>query len=578
MEIVHVYQKKRREFGRQCVFSDRKAKDVVDIQPQEEEKKNYMFKNPCEVAVQCAKEFSEHEVNTETKEYTDTGMNHKEGGWPKDVDHNEVEQVLRYRKKAEKEEKFPVAILSLAETMETFIMQNNAIDIYEEYFPEESESASLDAPSAQMLNVFRDPNDPPRSISSLSWYPDGGRKLAAAYSILEFQKAPTNISYHSYIWDLENPNAPELALTPSSPLVSIRYNPKDVHILLGGLYNGQVAIWDTRRGSRPIETSPVEQSHRDPVYGAEFLASKTGTEFFTTSTDGIVKWWDTRKLAEPIEELNLDVTGQALGGVSLDFESTMPTRYMIGTEQGVIINGNKKAKTPQEKLQQTFDAHHGPVYALKRNPFFPKFFLSVGDWTSRVFCEDIRESSIMSSKNYPCYLTGCAWSASRPAVAFTSRADGCVDVWDYLFKQMEPVLSVQVSNTSSVTSVACEDSGRLLACGCSDGSISLLEMNNTLSQPIQNEKPLMAALFERELSREKVLASRLRELALKERVKSSKPQQTEEAPVDDEDDPIAEAEENFWGSVDPEKWSEMKAKRMSLLQQKENNSDQQQTD
>ena len=74
----------------------------------------------------------------------------------------------------------------------------------------------------------------------------------------------------------ERPNVPDLTLSPSSPLVSIRYNPKDVHLLLGGCYNGQVAIWDTRKGSRPIETSPVEQSHRDPVYAAEYLASKTG--------------------------------------------------------------------------------------------------------------------------------------------------------------------------------------------------------------------------------------------------------------------------------------------------------------
>eukprot|EP00055_Hartaetosiga_balthica_P003167 m.6732 g.6732 ORF g.6732 m.6732 type:complete len:576 (-) comp2646_c0_seq1:129-1856(-) len=574
MEIVHVYQKKRREFGKQCVFSDRKAKDMVDIQPDENMKKDYIFKNPCEVAIQCAKEFSEHEVNTETKEYADSGMNHSEGGWPKDVDHNEVEQVLRYRKKAEKDDKFAPAILALADTMESFIKQNNAIDIYEEYFPQESESASMDAPNAQLLNVFRDPNDPVRSISSLSWYPDGGRKLAAAYSVLEFQKAPSNTSYNSYIWDLENPNAPDLALTPSSPIVSIRYNPKDVHILLGGLYNGQVAIWDTRRGSRPTETSPVEQSHRDPVYAAEFLASKTGTEFFTTSTDGIVKWWDTRKLAEPIEQLDLGVTGQSLGGVSLDFESTMPTRYMIGTEQGVVINGNKKAKTPEEKLSQTYTAHHGPVYALKRNPFFPKYFLTVGDWTSRVWCEDVRESAIMWSKYYPCYLTCGGWSLSRPAVAFTGRADGCVDIWDFLFKQTEPVLSVQVSNTSSVTAVACEGNGSLLACGCSDGSISLLEMNHSLAQPIQNEKPLMSALFERELSREKVLASRMRELALKERIKSSKPAaENENVHVDDEEDPIAEAEENFWASVDPEKWSEMKAARMSMAAATDNDED-----
>ena len=42
--------------------------------------------------------------------------------------------------------------------------------------------------------------------------------------------------------------------------------------------------------------------------------------------------------------------------------------------------------------------HHGPVYALQRNPFFAKNFLSVGDWVARIWSEDIKDSSIMWTK------------------------------------------------------------------------------------------------------------------------------------------------------------------------------------
>lgn len=62
MEIVYVYQKKRKEFGRQCNFSDRPAQLVVDVQPEPALRKDYIQRDPCEVAVQCAQEFSEHEV------------------------------------------------------------------------------------------------------------------------------------------------------------------------------------------------------------------------------------------------------------------------------------------------------------------------------------------------------------------------------------------------------------------------------------------------------------------------------------------------------------------------------------
>lgn len=57
---------------------------------------------------------------------------------------------------------------------------------------------------------------------------------------------------------------------------------------------------------------------------------------------------------------------------------------MVGSEQGSIFTCNRKAKTPAEKIVTIYPGHHGPVYALQRNPFFPKNFLSVGDWTARV--------------------------------------------------------------------------------------------------------------------------------------------------------------------------------------------------
>ena len=38
---------------------------------------------------------------------------------------------------------------------------------------------------------------------------------------------------YSYIWDTENPNKPEMGLRPPSSIVSLEYNPKDSHILIG---------------------------------------------------------------------------------------------------------------------------------------------------------------------------------------------------------------------------------------------------------------------------------------------------------------------------------------------------------
>jgi dynein intermediate chain 2 len=41
-------------------------------------------------------------VSTERFELKGEGVLHVDGGWPKDVDPNEAEQTIRYRKKVEK--------------------------------------------------------------------------------------------------------------------------------------------------------------------------------------------------------------------------------------------------------------------------------------------------------------------------------------------------------------------------------------------------------------------------------------------------------------------------------------------
>ena len=46
------------------------------------------------------------QVNTERFERMERGTLHLEGGWPKEVDANEVEHILRYRKKIEKDEEY----------------------------------------------------------------------------------------------------------------------------------------------------------------------------------------------------------------------------------------------------------------------------------------------------------------------------------------------------------------------------------------------------------------------------------------------------------------------------------------
>lgn len=60
----------------------------------------------------------------------------------------------------------------------------------------------------------------------------------------------------------ENPNTPVMCLRPSSPLMTIEFNPRDPSMLISGLMSGQVCNWDIRIGNRPVQMSHRQFSHR----------------------------------------------------------------------------------------------------------------------------------------------------------------------------------------------------------------------------------------------------------------------------------------------------------------------------
>jgi dynein intermediate chain 2 len=62
MEIVFVYQRLRKEFGRAPKFHDMPADILAETMPNPDLKDDYVERNPTDVAIQCIPEYSEHEV------------------------------------------------------------------------------------------------------------------------------------------------------------------------------------------------------------------------------------------------------------------------------------------------------------------------------------------------------------------------------------------------------------------------------------------------------------------------------------------------------------------------------------
>ena len=203
-----------------------------------------------------------------------------------------------------------------------------------------------------------------------------------------------------------------------------------------------------------------------------------------------------------------------------------PNKFTIGTETGNALACNKGAKNAADIVGNLYPGHHAPVYGIERHPFFSKYFMTVGDWTTRIWIDDLK-TPIVTTKYYNVSLVTGKWSPSRPGVFFTARTDGIVDVWDMFYKQNDPVLSINVS-TTSLSSLQVQQQGRLVACGSKDGNVSIVEVSDGLAEVQSNEKQSINQLLERETKRERNLDQLEKEATMKARKEARKVQEEPE--------------------------------------------------
>lgn len=138
------------------------------------------------------------------------------------MDYTDEQHVQRYTKKLNRDPTlgFASATRDLTRTAERCIKQNNEIDLFEEYFASEKAEHMSEEISTKTLMIFKDPNQIKRAVTKIAWQVEGGteHRVAVAYAQLRFQQEPPGMPKNSYIWNINDPNRPEVTLEPTSPL------------------------------------------------------------------------------------------------------------------------------------------------------------------------------------------------------------------------------------------------------------------------------------------------------------------------------------------------------------------------
>ena len=78
-------------------------------------------------------------------------------------------------------------------------------------------------------------------------------------------------------------------------------------------------------------------------------------------------------------------------------------QFMVGTRKGKIISNRMQPKAGSTNmiLGVFDDGKRARVAEVERNPFYPKNFLVIRDYSAKIWCEDIKTSPIMWMKQSP---------------------------------------------------------------------------------------------------------------------------------------------------------------------------------
>ena len=83
---------------------------------------------------------------------------------------------------------------------------------------------------------------------------------------------------------------------------------------------------------------------------------------------------------------------------------------------------------------------------VERNPFYPKYFLTVGGHEAKVWSEDLKMDAILAMNPSPSRLTSAAWCPGRMSMFLTTNMGGFLEIRDYLISHSSAFLQIKIAD------------------------------------------------------------------------------------------------------------------------------------
>jgi WD40 repeat protein len=126
-----------------------------------------------------------------------------------------------------------------------------------------------------------------RVIGDLDWSPDDPNFLATC-----------SVDTYTYIWDVRDYRKPNISLQAVAGASQVKWNKVNAN-LLATTHDGDIRIWDHRKGTSPVQ---YIAGHLSKIHGLDWCPT---SEFHlaTSSQDCTVKFWDVTNPKQPDKKL-----------------------------------------------------------------------------------------------------------------------------------------------------------------------------------------------------------------------------------------------------------------------------------
>ncbi|KAM4720205.1 cytoplasmic dynein 2 intermediate chain 2 [Anableps anableps] len=395
--------------------------------------------------------------------------------------------------------------------------RSHAFDGFQANWEERSQHVSrlhsLQHPSAQERGL---------QVTGVSWSCTGS-VVACAYGRTD-DGDWSNEKSCVCLWNLDRrslrPKQPDLVLDVPAAVTSVCCHPERPALIAGGLFNGEVVVWDTSRTQDLVlaQTGMSADSHREPVYQVLWVPLQKKGEFGVLSSSpggGVLLWTvdpDQGRMVlnaayafvrqQVPHSSSLRVRSSSTVGVTaLALSPWDSDTFLVGSEGGLLLRCSFSAQTPAAVTPAgrsvtprapavfSFRPSSGPVHSVHCSPFHRNLFVSAGtDGLVRVHSL-LQADPLLSVRVSDSYVFQVQWSPSRPLVFAAATGRGEVQIFD-LARKSHRAASAVLDGAPDRTATCLAFNGpnpRLLALGAADGTVGVWQLSSDLTEQSPTE-------------------------------------------------------------------------------------------